>query len=837
MNPRGPGLFRHAHWILFGLVVSLALSFWLVGARFGKKIEDIYRDPHRHAALKTFEQAIVLAPPGGINALPAAEALAKKFPCADGDRIAALLGQLEAIEARLGTLGRSQTGQVFHLSLDHWPPADASCRGVLEAAAWLAEGQGRRLEMLDWPGLSRTRFETPMRVPDTVFAQDNPWRGADGCVYLGPTADGRLWYLDEQRGHRETCPAMVPPGTDRARVAGIGRKPGEWAKDDPAWAIPDDLGTILADLGRIRRPTGLTYGLYTQAPEADDEDTATSANPAKPHGPNTIPLRGRETDIGFNLRLTLVPETQALVQQWARCYAGDAHACEVLGLNERDGLRRLAGDLYESAAVRMAAVALIDVKSGRIEALGSAHTPCYRQDHDGPGHDPDCPDAPFRPRYDRDRLLNHALYVDAMPASTVKPVMALGFLMDTPAYRAKPALDELWHDLKTSDSAAFLDRLFCGREIDPARRWNWRECRRPERVQEAARLLGWNLECTRESDSPDCAKLDVLFGRPAGKRLVAEARKQPLGLPLLYGRLYTEPSGGPAAERDAPGDDWIALSPAAGWGGYRLMSEFRFELSFARECSAGAFCPGCDHKAWRRCRGVGGKIANEGWGQGEARATPLGVAGMLARLAAAAAGTGAQAFPHLIDHVGDAKGERFELAVERLAEPEPLTIEKELAALVLAGMTSHKNGGTAHDVCRTVFGSQAACDGIGWIAGKTGTPPFRFDESTLPAIRKHCAPDRERPAEDCTVIPYKWYVAAFKTQGDAGAPFDKAIAVLSERNWHKKNGKVQAPGDHGANLSAELAFRIIKALRREPVPPPAAPGPKAGAPQKKKGKP
>jgi hypothetical protein len=830
MSPqdRTPGMFRHAHWVLFGLVISLAVSFWLGGARFGKKIEDIYRDPHRTAALKTFEQAIVFVPSGAVHALPTAEELRRKFPCAGDERISRLAGQLQAIEAKLASLSRGGRS-TLHFSLERWPPEGASCSGVLEAAAWLAEDRGRRLDAMDWPGLWRARFDTPMRVPDAVFAQDNPWRGADGCVYLGPTADGRLLYLEENRRHQETCPAMA--GIDKARTVGVSRKKGEWAKDDPAWAVPDDLGSILADLGRIRRPEGIAYGLYTQTPEpVNDNENGAAPDRPRSHGPNRIALHGRETDVGFNVRLTIDPAAQGLVQQWARCYAGDTHACDLLGLDRNDPLLDLAGDMYESAAVRMAAVALIDVASGRIEALGSAHTPCYVQDHDGPGHAAGCPDAPFRPRYDRDRLLNHALFVDAMPASTVKPIMALGFLMDTPAYRARPALDDLWQDLKTSDSAAFLDRLFCGREVDASRRW--RDCQRPQRVQEAARQLGWNLECGRDNFSPDCAKLDVLFGRPAGRRLVAEARKQPLGKSLLYGQLFVEPSGAQSPADDAPKSAWAALAPAAGWGGFRLIDEFRFDESFARECSEGRFCTDCaaGHGRWRRCKGNGGKIANEGWGQGEARATPLGVAGMIARMAAAANGAAAQAYPHLVDHIGDAAGRRFEMSGLAVYEPEAIAAEGESAALVLAGMTSHKSGGTANDSCRTIFGSKPACDAIDWIAGKTGTPPFHFDQSALPQIKKACSPERDKVDADCNTIPYKWYVAAFKTQGGAEAPFDKAIAVLSERNWRKKNGMVQSPGDKEANLSAELAFRIVKALRQESESPPPAANKKRGRP-------
>ena len=64
--------------------------------------------------------------------------------------------------------------------------------------------------------------------------------------------------------------------------------------------------------------------------------------------------------------------------------------------------------------------------------------------------------------------------------------------------------------------------------------------------------------------------------------------------------------------------------------------------------------------------------------------------------------------------------------------------------------------------------------------------------------------------------PYKWYVAAFKTD-DGQSGFNKVVAVLTERNWYRSGplaGKVQSPGDHdGMNVSAEMALRIMARMR------------------------
>jgi len=43
---------------------------------------------------------------------------------------------------------------------------------------------------------------------------------------------------------------------------------------------------------------------------------------------------------------------------------------------------------------------------------------------------------PARPHYEPDQLLNHALFTDALPGSTIKPIMALGFMHDA-VYRKR----------------------------------------------------------------------------------------------------------------------------------------------------------------------------------------------------------------------------------------------------------------------------------------------------------------------------------------------------------------------------------------------------------------
>ena len=170
--------------------------------------------------------------------------------------------------------------------------------------------------------------------------------------------------------------------------------------------------------------------------------------------------------------------------------------------------------------VRMAAVAVIDVASGRIEALAGALSPCARQEVDGPGRDKSCdPRLPYPVQYRPDALLNPAVFHDAMPASTVKPIMAAAFLSD-PEVGARwlaaeqaamkrdgiPTRDSLRGQLMRSDSARFLDRMFCSEK-------SYADCRRPWQVQAMAASFGWNAGCADARS--DCGKRDLLSGGAA----------------------------------------------------------------------------------------------------------------------------------------------------------------------------------------------------------------------------------------------------------------------------------------------------------------------------------
>ncbi|MBL0419367.1 hypothetical protein JI739_03300 [Ramlibacter sp. AW1] len=672
----------------------------------------------------------------------------------------------------------------YHLQPAAWAEALRQRQlGCDEAAAGLrllaSDRGGRLLAQAQWRETrSRSAAGTPVvQLAATSLAQVDPWRGWPGCVWLGGIGKGSraLHVPDGGSWQRELCATedLRPPEAGEVVTA----SPGE-----PS--VPPDLPLLIAGLDPLRRPEGRLYQDYVQA---------------LPGQANRSRVGRGEIDLGFNVQLTIDPRTQAIAQRVLACYAGRPEACEEAGIARAQvGAAQGPGAtaMWEGAAVRMGAVAVLDVASGRIEALASAHTPCWAQENDGPFRDAGCAPLWTEPRRRPDALLNHAVFTDVLPGSTIKPLLASVFLED-------PAADaeRLTQWLAASDTQRFNDALFClAMSKAPT-------CDRPARVQQRAADLGWNLDCSARPD-PRCGRTDLLFGRRLGSALDAAQElpgATPLQAPVLSGRLFVEPT--PAGARLMPlpeirRDEAARCRDSAG-----PSTELGTGRWHAANCSSPALKP----------------LVNEAAGQGQARTTALGLAAPLARLAAAANGERAVRRPYLVERLSDARGETVATAATRtedgaapLAAAEPLAVAPAVARTVLRGLErANAPGGTAHLVCRHVFGGRCAEAGAR-IAGKTGTPSFSFDRLTLAQARQRC---RTRPGqEDCLERPIKLYVAAVDPDPQGGGRYTKVVAVIVERNWMLPSPSVPAAQRdrvHGAtndanNVAAEIGMRVAQ---------------------------
>ncbi|MEO7152072.1 MAG: hypothetical protein ABIX46_10255, partial [Burkholderiaceae bacterium] len=635
---------------------------------------DRYASVRHIAALRTFEPAVVPRP---VAPLPDAEAVLAGVPACRADwglRIDArrwLLRQLgadvatptpaEQIAARLAELdaallrfsGRENPRVERPLGLDaaRWfaaarqtlatPLASAregrsfelGCADLATALGALVRSDARLLETLGWRGttgkvaLAGWSPGQQVAINESQVMRRNPWSGVAGCVFLGGPADGsapRHYLAGVRSAQRRTCavPGAIP-------IAG--EPNGAEAVDDPRWSVPPSLQTLLQPLDALRQPS---QALYRQL--AGDLPAGVAA-------PHRRTVDGAAVDVGYSVGVTIDPALQALAQKTAACYTGRHDVCRSLGMHRSDddappadarpkpgakpapaAVRDIGQPLFEGAMVRMAAVAVIDVASGRIEALAGALSPCARQEVDGPGRAAGCDRRlPYPVQYRPDALLNPAVFHDAMPASTIKPIMAAAFLADpkvgprwlatervamqraagparaadsaepatsvpdfAPA-AATPPRDSLRGQLMRSDSARFLDRMFCFES-------GYASCRRPWDVQASATRFGWNGGCAtgtaHGADAYGCGRHDLLFGRAAAPvpdvdRFGPAASLRAPATPVAYGRLMSEPRAGKAGAAMA------------------LMALMRLDPGIVQRCASGVDGRRGSDDDWEKCKG------------------------------------------------------------------------------------------------------------------------------------------------------------------------------------------------------------------------------------------
>ncbi|HEX4234834.1 MAG TPA: hypothetical protein VH041_11045 [Caldimonas sp.] len=824
---------------------------------------DRYVSVRRVAALKIFERAIVerrsdaplhtdaLAVLAGVPACrrewgggtPAArwlrELAGARVEATAAEQIAVQMNEIDAALLRFSSRVKARVEHRVGLDSERWFAAAADalatpveavdapgrrfqvrCADLADALESLRRGDAAMLETLAWRGtegsatLARWRADQQMQITAQEVTRKNPWGGVPGCIYLGSGGDAApaVFLAPAHSAQQRVCAMAAVRGVATAasgsaaapHAIAVTGEPGVADRvDDPRWQVPPSILTLLQPLESLRQPAGALYRAY-----AGDDDELPRVRAGRIGSRNHVNVDGAPVDVGYSIDLTIDPALQALAQKTAACYTGRHEVCRALGMRRaEDGDRPLGSQLLEGAMVRMAAVVVIDIASGRIEALAGTLSPCARQEVDGPGRDPNCDTRlPYQVHYRADALLNPAIYHSAMPASTIKPIMATAFLADgergsrlLAAERAAmqrggdaiPAHDSLRGQLMRSDSARFLDRMFCFEQ-------GFAACHRPWDVQAAAAAYGWNAGCDDPRDA--CGSADLLFGRPL-ERSDARDWNVPGPTAIAYGRLLSEPVGNKLG------------SPM------HLMPPMSLDPGIVRRCAFGADGRRGSDDDWEKCKG--GAVVDvvaEGWGQGHARASVLGVAGMMATLASAANGSARVPRPHLVDAIHGVAGtsaDAFAAAAARWSVPAtaPPPLSREAAEVILSGLSFSHRAGTARTACEQVFDARR-CRDIAWLAGKTGTPSFPSDGLTLDTIVRLCrtgappSPEAQRGA--CSSLrPYKWYVAAFRADRAKDGPWTKAIAVLAERNWLRASGRIHGTGDHGPNPAAEIAMQIV----------------------------
>lgn len=575
------------------------------------------------------------------------------------------------------------------------------------------------------------------------------WRPVPGCLYLQSANGPVLWPLDGRNAYNA---AMGPLCGAGSRVL-------------PEAQVPKSLlPWLLAANNAWRTPMRAGPGALT----------------------GTVVRDGIAIPQGARIGLSLDSALSATTQQLAECMTGQHPVCLAIGIDPDSWDKNIDG-----AAMRAVGVVVVNIQSGKIEALASAHSACYAAEHSGAPLPAGCPTPGVERDHPLPGRLDHHAFMGYKPGSLVKIIMVIGLMRDPvlgPALRqmGSAARNAMLSDIMVSDSPSFLDRAFC-------RDLGFTRCTRLQRIAEAAVDLGWN-------ERP--ANLLEVNGMPAPPETVAPVTPRFLSTLTAHG-----------------------LVPMP----------LEFDAEQANQC---AFKP---EDRWFACKQRSiGPLSTELLGQGNAMASPVSIAHMLVRLGNAANGSVTAPRLHLIDSVqGQVDGKAVALASD--APTLPLNISQAEAQMALDGMAlTHKilpgkdgkiHPGTTASACIKAYGggapALALCARLMGVSGKTGTPSFKLESKTWQERTEYCRTrkqDLDRPGLSkarrfqigqeyalCKQLPMKWYAALVRDDPSSEhGPYTRAICVLAERTY-QKSGTVDSLNDKGPpNVAAELGFRLIR---------------------------
>ena len=201
-------------------------------------------------------------------------------------------------------------------------------------------------------------------------------------------------------------------------------------------------------------------------------------------------------------------------------------------------------------------------------------------------------------------------------------------------------------------------------------------------------------------------------------------------------------------------------------------------------------------------------MASEGWGQGNARVSALGVAGMMATLAATANGDAPRA-PHLVDSVRSMTTTWTTRDAAGTGGDQRLT--HDVAEVILSGLSYSHRAGTARLACEQVFPAKT-CKDMDWIAGQDG-------DADLSQRRRHArrarAPVRAGRRADPQPVRRMRRAASLQVVCRRLSRRLRSIRAGPRRSRCSRSATgsppadaFTAPSDHGPNPAAEIAMQI-----------------------------
>lgn len=730
-----------------------------------------------------------------------------------------------------------------------------------------------RLLQLQWreqqPNRRNQNDPNVAHMPTNWLTQTNPWYGLPGCVYIktAKTADNQTGYLYvDNRGNAtdtgdvdpltQLCnnPRLIPmsvkslavkPLTGAATLpnAGVADPNNAFNKtkndiqnqangvlqtlqDKPTQdpkkriastsktevALPTNLGLMYSELSNIHashfdRQLLDAYQSYQQKNDQRSWWQKLTAPPI-----NSINVDGSDIKIGYNMALTLDPAVQTTAQQVADCVTNSPNGADCNSVLS-PALQNVANGMYESALVRSIGIAVIDVKTQGVLALASADSNCYRADNGDTTIKPTgCPIL-WKKDWSKQNLMNHALYQTVYPGSTVKTVQALALVRANPRFKnmQTPEAQYLKQVIASSSTEKVANFLYCQRTTSAMSLQRDRQgvCQGMPAFKKASDDMGWSVNCA-DKGGVNCGFKDLLFGKAYNSDPMLQSR-------YFSGVLLTD--------------------------GKQDYTTKQLQFTESQVASCVKANGGRMNGACRQGGDMLNASMNQVFGAGNAKTSVLGVSDMFANLLIADNGATQRRGVHLIEDLwgvnqiplrpkawrGDAQSQETLTTATSQLGAMPLGINQSdargalnlLSGTLLAGTGLGGGNGTAFAACNQAIGSCAWTQGV--MVGKTGTPGFNYPTSqkgrsfytpnvTVSMVANLCnnadiRAGKAQPSVACYARPYKWFVYGLK---DKNGKWDKAVAVLVERNW-TKNGLVDDPRD-GINRAVQAGMILAKQM-------------------------
>ena len=730
-----------------------------------------------------------------------------------------------------------------------------------------------RLLQLQWreqqPNRRNQNDPNVAHMPTNWLTQTNPWYGLPGCVYIktAKTADNQTGYLYvDNRGNTtdtgdvdpltQLCnnPRLIPmsvksllaksltgavnlpnaQGADpnnafnktkndiQNQANGVLQTLQDKPTQDPKKriastsktevALPTNLGLMYSELSNIHashfdRQLLDAYQSYQQKNDQRSWWQKLTAPPI-----NSINVDGSDIKIGYNMALTLDPAVQTTAQQVADCVTNNPNAADCNSVLS-PALQNVANGMYENALVRSIGIAVIDVKTQGVLALASADSNCYRADNGDTTIKPTgCPIL-WKKDWSKQNLMNHALYQTVYPGSTVKTVQALALVRANPRFKnmQTPEAQYLKQVIASSSTEKVANFLYCQRTTSAMSLQRDRQgvCPGMPAFKKASDDMGWSVNCA-DKGGVNCGFKDLLFGKAYNSDPMLQSR-------YFSGVLLTD--------------------------GKQDYTTKQLQFTESQVASCVKANGGRMNGACRQGGDMLNASMNQVFGAGNAKTSVLGVSDMFANLLIADNGATQRRGVHLIEDLwgvnqiplrpkawrGDAQSQETLTTATSQLGAMPLGINQSdargalnlLSGTLLAGTGLGGGNGTAFAACNQAIGSCAWTQGV--MVGKTGTPGFNYPTRqngrsfytpnvTVSMVANLCnnadiRAGKTQPSVACYARPYKWFVYGLK---DKNGKWDKAVAVLVERNW-TKNGLVDDPRD-GINRAVQAGMILAKQM-------------------------